>query len=433
MSDPDATLQVFGPALSTCRGAGANPADLVPAYRRVAITLGGEEVAETGLLFSVTVRDPSDPVAEDGTEQVLPGRRDGAAMLRIPAALALVLALGGQLDGLLPPDGRMQAYPAAAQTLPVLERDPTILDWPADGVVQCEAACDLRVPDEAEGELWVSWDGTRSHGFVAGLDGQGGIPGFDAVRVGAVAGGETLRLWGEGEALIAVLPRVADVPNLVALPPSHLGAPLPQGGGPCLLDETGRGFVQCLRFTTGVANTGDVPLDLSSDLRDGRVAMTQSLPGEDHEAGLASYHASHGHFHYARFMAFDLHAVEVSGLRGEAVLTQPKTGFCMVDWGSLADAEELPAKTFWRDGCEAHQRDLEMGVNPGWYDIYRWFLPEQAIDIAGLPDGTYELVVTVDPDGTLVEAHTLDNRAATRFTLQDGQATVLEQHGLYRI
>jgi len=37
VSDPDATLQVFGSALSTCREAGANPASLVPACRRVAI------------------------------------------------------------------------------------------------------------------------------------------------------------------------------------------------------------------------------------------------------------------------------------------------------------------------------------------------------------------------------------------------------------
>lgn len=363
-------------------------------------------------------------------------------MLRVAVALALVLVVGGQLDGLLPTPGRAQAFPAPAQVLPAgagaAERHP----WPEDGVVVCSAACELEVPAGAAGELWVAWDGARTAGFVASLDGAAGIPAFDAVRLGTVSGGQTLRLWGSGEALLAVLPDVADVPNLVALPPSHLGAPLVVGqygpaapGSPdCLaIEVAGLAPRHCLRFTTGVANTGSVPLDLSSEVRAGGVAMTQALPGEDHEAGIASYHASHGHFHYARFMAFELHTVDAAGLRGASVLSTSKTGFCMVDWGSLADAQELPRKTFWRDGCEAHQRHLKMGVNPGWYDIYRWFLPEQSIDVAGLPDGTYELVVTVDPDATIVEEHTLDNRASTRFALRDGHATVLEPHGLYRI
>lgn len=364
-------------------------------------------------------------------------------MLRVAVALAAVLAVGGQLDGLLPDERRWQAFPAPAQVLPADAGEPAALAWPAEGLVSCEAACRMEVPQGSRGELWVAWDGARTAGFVAALDGEPGVPAFDAVRLGDVTGGEALLLWGNGEAQVVVLPGVPDVPNLVALPPAHVGAALVvgQGHGPaapgstdCLATEvTGLAPRHCLRFTTGVANTGKVPLDLSSDVRDDGVAMTQALPGDDHVAGLASYHAAHGHFHYARFMAFDLHEVEASGLRGDSVRSTTKTGFCMVDWGSLADAEELPVKTFWRDGCEAHQRDLEMGVNPGWYDIYRWFLPEQSIDVAGLPDGTYDLVVTVDPDGTLVEEHTLDNRAATRFTLQDGHATVVDQHGLYRL
>lgn len=364
-------------------------------------------------------------------------------MLRVAVALAGVLAIGGQLDGLLPGDERGQAVLAPAQALPAAEGPLTATPWSAEGPIQCEGSCELRVPAGLVGELWVAWNGSRTAGFVAALDGEAGIPAFDAVRLGAVQGGEALRIWGSGEAVVAVLPAVPGVPNLVALPPSHLGAaldarhghgaPAPEAPG-CLASEVAElALRQCLRFTTGVANTGEVPLHLSSDLRDGQVAMAQALPGDDHVAGLATYHASHGHFHYARFMAFDLHAVEASGLRGDVVLSTSKTGFCMVDWGSLADADALPVKTFWRAGCEPHQRHLEMGVNPGWYDIYRWFLPEQAIDVAGLPDGTYDLVVTVDPDGTLVERHTLDNRAATRFAWRDGQASVLDQHGLYRI
>lgn len=352
------------------------------------------------------------------------------AMLRAALALGLLLALGGQLDGLLPTQGRPRAYLAEPPGLPAWPEGAAEAPWPQDGTLACVAACRTRVPAQAEGDLWVSWDGARTAGFVAAVDGEAGRPAFDAVRLGPVQGGESLRLWGTGEAVLAVLAPVADRPNLVALAPAHLGAAAPGAlASGCLAEEAG---TRCLRFTTGVANNGDVPLRLASG--PAGAGMVQDLPGKDHAAGVAAYHAAHGHFHYARFMAFGLHRVDAAtGLRGEAVASTAKTGFCMVDWGPVADAQALPAKTFWRDGCEPHQRRLEMGVNPGWYDIYRWFLPEQAIDVAGLPDGTYELVATADPDGTLAEQHTLDNRASTVFTLHGGQVATLEERGLYRL
>lgn len=349
-------------------------------------------------------------------------------MLRLALATSLVLALGGQLDGLLPQAERPRAALAPRVDLPPWPRDAQHLGWPPDGRVTCHAACALEVAVHEEGELWVAWDGMRVRPFAAALDGTPGVPALDAIRLGAVTGGEDVRLWGDGEVQLVVVQQAPDRPNLVALAPTHLGEPAPGAlGSGCLPQEAG---TRCLRFTTGVANNGGTPLRLA-DGGDGR--MLQDLPDGPHAAGAAAYHAAHGHFHYARFMAFGLHAVDAAtGLRGDAVLSSSKTGFCMVDWGGVADAEALPAKTFWRAGCEPHQRRLEMGVNPGWYDVYRWFLPEQVLDVAAVPDGTYELVVTVDPDGTLVQQHTLDDRASVVLRLEDGAATVLATNGLYR-
>lgn len=350
-------------------------------------------------------------------------------MLRVALAAALVLALGGQLDGLVPRAERARAEAAPPLALPAWPRDARHLDWPADGRVDCPGACALRVPVAGAGELWVTWDGSRVRPALAAIDGEPGVPAFDAVRLGPVRGGEEVRLWAHGLVGLVVVPPAEGRPNLVALVPAHLGAAAP-GALPsgCLAEEPG---ARCLRLSTGVANNGDAPLRLASGHDGG--PMRQDLPGGEHVAGDASYHAAHGHFHYARFMAFDLHAVRADGLRGESVVSTSKTGFCMVDWGAVADAEAVPAKTFWRDGCEAHQRRLEMGVNPGWYDVYRWFLPEQALDVAGVADGTYELVVTVDPDGTLVEQHTLDNRASVLLRLEGGVPAMLEERGLYRL
>lgn len=350
-------------------------------------------------------------------------------MLRVALAAAFVLAVGGQLDGLVPRAERARAEPASPHALPAWPPEAPVLAWPDDGRIDCPGACALRVPTATEGELWVTWDGVQVRRALASLDGEAGVPALDALRLGAVQGEEEVRIWARGLVGLVVVPEVEGRPNLVALVPAHLGAAAAGAlSSGCLAEERG---TRCVRLSTGVANNGDAPLRLASGHGGG--PMLQGLPDGKHVAGNASYHAAHGHFHYARFMAFDLHAVGPEGLRGKSVVSTSKTGFCMVDWGAVADAEAVPAKTFWRDGCEAHQRRLEMGVNPGWYDVYRWFLPEQVLDVAGIPDGTYELVVTVDPDGTLVERHTLDNRASVVLRLEDGVATVLEERGLYHL
>lgn len=365
--------------------------------------------------------------------------RPGLVVAFLVAALAAnAYANAG---GLARPD----AVLAGPQELPAGAGGPAAtLDWPEDGRVACDGACRLAVPAQAEGDLWVAWDGARTPGFTAALGGVPAVPAFDAARAGPVSGGEELRLWGRGEATLVVVPRTTGVPELAALVPANLGHALgsPRGHGDpsraapdCLEEEVADlGVAGCLRFTTGVANVGDTPLALSSRERADEAAMAQHLPGGDRSVGLATYHPGHGHFHYARFVSFDLHARDAAtGLRGDVVGGSAKTGFCMVDFGPVPGAPVRGGKTYWREGCAPGHEHLAMGITPGWYDIYRWFLPEQLVDPTGLPDGTYELVVTVDPAGTLVEGNPLDNRASVVFAWQAGTATVLAGHGLYRL
>ena len=340
---------------------------------------------------------------------------------------------------------RPDAVLAERQQLPAAVGAGPVLPWPADGRAHCPGACRFVVPDHTRGELWVSWDGTRTRQAIAGLDGVGGVPGFDAVRLGPVAGGETLDVVALGEVDLVLLEPATGVPELAALAPANVGEPLGQadrGHGPpsravpgCLEEEVrDLAVASCLRFTTGVANVGDAALALSSQERDAQARMTQHLPGGDRAVGLATYHDLHGHFHYARFVTFDLYERDPeTQLRGPAAVASSKSGFCMVDFGPVPSAPVHHGKTYWRDGCAPGQERLEMGIVPGWYDIYRWFLPEQVLDPTGLPDGTYELVATVDPDGTLVEGNPLDNRASAVFAWSEGRAKVTELHGLYRL
>lgn len=363
-----------------------------------------------------------------------------------PAVVALVLVAMLAAGALRELDHtpRPHAVLADPQVLPTEDGPVRDIVWPEGGQVECHGACRLAVPGGKAGDLWVVWDGSNTVGFTAALDGVPAIPAFDSAWLGPIAGAQELRLWGEGGADLIVIGRAVDVPELAALVPANLGQALgaPRGHGDvsltvpnCLeVEVVELGVHDCLRFTTGLANVGGVALALSSDDRTSEARMVQALPGGDRSVGYASYHASHGHFHYAHLVSFSLFVHDpVTGLREEAVLGAGKTGFCLVDFGKVADAPTASGKTYWRDGCAPREERLDMGINAGWYDIYRWFLPEQVIDPTGLPDGTYELVVTIDPFGSLVEGNPLDNRASVVFAWQGGVATTVAEHGLYRL
>ena len=362
-------------------------------------------------------------------------------VLRALLPALLLLGLGGQFDPLLPTAARPMAPAAPPQELPQAGDDGTSLEWPALGETACDGHCILAVPDgvQAPGGLWVLWNGSRSAGFVAarerGGDGAGLVaarPAFDAVVLDARAG-DRIHLWGRGDVALVAAPAADGEPNLVALAPGHLGWRAPgQDAAGCLPEDVVSEGARCLRFSSGVANTGDAALWLRSQ-PDGSALVQRLGGGDDRAAGSATFHATHGHFHYTRFMAFTLHPVGDDGLRGASELAFAKTGFCMVDWGPLADAEAVPAKTFWRQGCQPTSPTLRMGVNPGWYDLYRWLLPEQALDVSGLAPGRYELVVEVDPDWTVRQAHRLDDRASVVFDWDGAAPTVVQERGLYRV
>jgi hypothetical protein len=59
-------------------------------------------------------------------------------------------------------------------------------------------------------------------------------------------------------------------------------------------------------------------------------------------------------------------------------------------------------------------------------DVYLWDTPGQEIDITGLPNGTYALVSTANPDGILMEADLENNSATTAFWLTGDWIVILE-------
>jgi len=71
-------------------------------------------------------------------------------------------------------------------------------------------------------------------------------------------------------------------------------------------------------------------------------------------------------------------------------------------------------------------RDQAQGISVGWADTYGWRLAGQSIDVSSVPDGTYWLVSTADPEGRLLETDDGNNTAAIRVAIKGNKATVLK-------
>ena len=63
------------------------------------------------------------------------------------------------------------------------------------------------------------------------------------------------------------------------------------------------------------------------------------------------------------------------------------------------------------------RRGLVQGVTPGWANVYDWFLPDQYIEVTGVPDGVYLLETIADPDSTILEAEESNNCGAVYVRL----------------
>lgn len=277
---------------------------------------------------------------------------------------------------------------------------------------------------------------------------------------------EVRAIWGEStyRGVVQVEPPVALplgdlLPDLGVLPPSALTlehpigreAPdpmMPLGHKGCDPDEALEyGAVRCLRFATAFANHGPGRLEMrltDEDVRAGILGegrWTQRLydaEGEyrEVEASPASYHKVHGHFH---ILGLDLSTVytydEATGTRGEPVGDGRKTGFCPAD-SALIDPLGLgttypvdyPGCCYMWGFCQidmATEADLQVGLSPGWYDVYPWWRADQYVDIGDAPDGVYELETCANPEGLMTEVRMDNNCASTLFRLTGNKVETL--------
>ncbi len=202
---------------------------------------------------------------------------------------------------------------------------------------------------------------------------------------------------------------------------------------------------KCLRFDQIFANVGEGVLQLRfaipHDPSDPSHSVFQRISWsdspdhfEDRLAGEWEFHPIHQHYHYKGFGLSRLWKMDAQGHReGDApIRTGEKIGFCLADveihdWAKKGDGP----RTYNAPDClfpveSDDQFDyLRQGITPGWSDVYEWYLPDQFVEVSGIPDGDYILETIADPDGQILERReNRNNCVSVRIRLSDMTADI---------
>jgi hypothetical protein len=196
-------------------------------------------------------------------------------------------------------------------------------------------------------------------------------------------------------------PGTIHYPDLQNLAPSDVGIDYDPATGQKLL-----------RFTISIANLGQGPLEVApvNNPATGTTDAYQRLYSHDSQGkwylvssnyvGTFDFHPEHNHWHFDNFARYELRNVAPDGSVGGTVLaSNQKVSFCIRD-DLLVNGSLLHAGAMTYTNCDQIR---PQGITVGWADVYPWTLPDQNLDITGIPDGDYWLVSTADPLNLLNE------------------------------
>jgi hypothetical protein len=195
---------------------------------------------------------------------------------------------------------------------------------------------------------------------------------------------------------------------------------------PIELTACKKGKRELLWFSAGVANTGEGffqmeggkpykgavadrsienPYEAAQEIFDknGKQVRKQVI-------GVLGYHRVHNHWHFDKMENYSLHAGSPDG----PVASQArKTSFCLDDSFQLDFGAAIANSVHYTDQCHFPQ-----GVSPGWVDEYGYWIDGQDLDITDVKEGTYYLVVSVNPEKSIIEADFSNNQAWTALTIK---------------
>jgi len=197
-----------------------------------------------------------------------------------------------------------------------------------------------------------------------------------------------------------------------------------------------------LKFPAVTSNVGKGPLEIrasrsSSTSTDwvGRqvVYNTDGTTTTLASTGAQFYWAGDGHNHW-HIRDFDLYQLLNGG--GTVLKLGEKHGFCFEDntsyrdWVGSPNHPEVPTSPVYthETSCgEGHPEATSIvhGLSVGWGDTYPSSLPDQAIDVTGIPDGVYTVKVTADWQNFWKETNESNNSASAQIRISGNTVTLI--------
>jgi len=188
-----------------------------------------------------------------------------------------------------------------------------------------------------------------------------------------------------------------------------------------------------LRFTHITANLGPglFELDPHYDAKTGVSTFSQALHRRNgsiaKRAPLATYGTWEPPSDYRYpLSSFTLNNVGPGGTVGSVVARSPKVDYCMTGDVQVPGYPNPPAETFISpSNCADPTKPL--GWSAGWGDQYDQTDAGQPISLVGVPDGTYVLRATVDPEHVVHEVTTTNDVTDTTLQIVGNQVSVVSQ------
>lgn len=178
-------------------------------------------------------------------------------------------------------------------------------------------------------------------------------------------------------------------------------------------EKTGNEY---LYFTATIANIGRGPLIIHAVRAEERGEWRVTQRFREREGGTSEVATrgtmvwgGHGHDHWHVRLGV---SYTLSDLGGTVLRRYEKVGYCFFDQRpfrlTLPGAPRMASVP--KDSCEGEDRlSLDMGLSIGWSDPYQWTLPDQRLDVTGLPDGSYRVSADSDPGGWFRESDETNN------------------------
>jgi hypothetical protein len=201
-------------------------------------------------------------------------------------------------------------------------------------------------------------------------------------------------------------PSTEQFPNLVPLPPYDIR--MGENDEPRSPDN------RAIEFSVSSANRGafaleltGVPTGVEGSEAYQCISWVARVCIERQPAGAMAWHEAHQHWHFEGFASYELRALRPDGTPdlgpSGLVASSGKVSFCLQDTvpEEFSDPNQAPVYRY----CTR----MIQGISPGWVDIYDYTLPGQEVPLSGVDDGTYALVVRLNPDDRLRETRTDDN------------------------